>query len=54
MVEAVTGARDAEKAMEQGKQAAARAEIHCMRSKKSVLELTKLVGKELDEDKLTS
>lgn len=49
MVEAVTGARDAEKAMEEAKQAAGRAEMHCMRGKKSVLELTRLVGQELDE-----
>ena len=49
MVEAVTGARDAEKAMEEAKQAAARAEMHCMRTKKSVLELSRLVGNELDE-----
>ncbi len=50
MVDAVTGARDAEKAMEEAKQAAARAEMHCMRTKKSVLDLTRLVGKKLDED----
>jgi hypothetical protein len=50
MVEAVTGARDAEKAMEEAKQAAARAEMHCMRGKKSVLELTRLVGQELNEN----
>jgi hypothetical protein len=49
MVEAVSGARDAEKAMEEAKQAATLAEVHCMRSKKSVLALTRLVGKELDE-----
>lgn len=50
MVEAVTGARDAEKAMEEAKQATARAEMHCMKTKKSVLELTRLVGKELNDD----
>jgi hypothetical protein len=50
MVEAVNGARDAEKAMEEAKQAAARAKMHCMRTKKSVMELTRLVGKELDEN----
>lgn len=49
MVEAVSGARDAEKAMEEAKQAATIAEVHCMRSKKSVLALTRLVGKELGE-----
>jgi hypothetical protein len=50
MVDAVTGARDAEKAMEEAKQAAGRAEVYCMTAKKSVLELTRLVGKELDEE----
>ena len=49
-MEAVTGARDAEKAAEEAKQAASRAEMHSMRTKKSVLELTKLVGQELDGD----
>jgi hypothetical protein len=48
MVEAVTGARDAEKAMEEAKQAAARAEVHCMRAKKSVLEITERVGVDVD------
>lgn len=50
MVEAVTGARDAEKSMEEAKQAAARAEMHCMKTKKSIWELTRLIGKKLDED----
>lgn len=43
MVEAVTGARDAEKAMEEAEQAAARAKMHWMTTKKSVMELTALV-----------
>jgi hypothetical protein len=48
-VEGVNSARDAEKAMEEAKQAAARAEMHCMRTKKSVLELTRLVGRDVGE-----
>ncbi len=48
MVEAVTSARDAEKAMEEAKQAASRAEMHSIKTKKSILELTKLLGQELD------
>lgn len=49
MVEGVTAARDAEKAMEEAKQAATRAEMHCMRGKKRVLELTRLVSQSLGE-----
>lgn len=48
-MEGVNSARDAEKAMEEAKQAAARAEMYCMRTKKSVLELTRLVGRDVGE-----
>jgi hypothetical protein len=47
-VEGVNSARDAEKAMEEAKQAATRAELSCVRAKKSVLELTRLVGREVE------
>lgn len=50
MVEAVSAARDAEKATEEAKQAAARAEMHYMRTKKNVLELSTVIGTETGRD----
>ena len=44
MVEAVTATRDGEKAMEEAKQAAARAEIQYIKTKQAVSELAGIVG----------
>jgi hypothetical protein len=43
MVHAVTASRDAERAMEEAKQAAARAEIHYMETKRSLWQITHLM-----------
>lgn len=40
VVEAVTNSRDAEKAMIEARQAAQRAEMHCLQTRKQVMELS--------------
>jgi hypothetical protein len=43
MIEAVNSAREAEKALEQAKQAVTKAEIHAMECKKAVTEVASMV-----------
>ena len=43
MVDAITQARDAEKAMEEAKQAATRAKVSYLQTQKSVLEVARLL-----------
>jgi hypothetical protein len=50
MAEAVTAARGAEKAAEDARDAAARAKMLCEGSRKSILELTRLMLQALDGD----
>ena len=50
LVDTVSSARDAEKCVEEAKQAEARAEKHAMKAKKAVVDLVALVEKDLSED----
>ena len=44
MVQAVTASHEAEKSMEEAKQAAAKAEIHSMETKRSLWQVWEMVG----------
>ena len=49
MVQAVTASRDAEKAMEEAKQAAARSEIHSMETKRALWQVSELINSMLED-----
>ena len=50
MVEAATQSREAEKAMIEAKQAAQRAEMHCLQTRKQIMELSVLAKSLRDAD----